>query len=381
MRSLDGSLEWVVQDDDDNDNDTSDISEPTSSSSSERENEDKPKERVSSPSTSGNETRPQVMPLQVPNSTPGDSRASLSVLGASPESTSSSITMLASRGEPAHDPESSAPLSLLSPGPSSLSVESPARHEGTPTPPAASLPTPQSHSPYHWSDRRPPSVSTHTLFDMLADAPSASEPGSPASLDSMCVTSLSSLSRTSSLLEDWRHPLSRSDATLDLDSENERRGLDALGLETRRHATVGQRAGAELVLPTLSLPSTSLHLGLDRWSGPPSGTRIALLASPERTRDVLGALAAKRKCVQLPHGHVGVVNNGRLQATVLTGLAASEVRERVDEAYSSLHNLLNPTASGDQQDELKGMVASYASRADWVHLVIPLNGTFWAQAN
>lgn len=170
--------------------------------------------------------------------------------------------------------------------------------------------------------------------------------------------------------------MTRSEAALELDSENERRGLDALGLETRRGAPVGGRGSAELVLPTLSLPSTSLHLGLDRWNGSPSGTRIALLADPERTRDVLGALAAKRKCVQLPHGHVGVVEDGRLQATVLTGLTTTDVRERVSEAYESLHHLLNPTADVDQRHELEGMVSSYASRAEWVHLVIPLDGAY-----
>ncbi|CAK9782777.1 hypothetical protein CC85DRAFT_305181 [Cutaneotrichosporon oleaginosum] len=267
--------------------------------------------------------------------TPSAVSTSLPLLGASPSSTSSSTTTLARASQ--------AP----SPRPSLAPIDSPPRLEGTPTPPAAALASP--------AINRPPPLA-HTLFDMLADAPSASEPSSPASFDSMSVT-LSSLSRTSSLLEDWRP----------YDSEAERRGLDALGLETR---PVPQRAGTELVLPTLSLPSTSLHLGLERWNGAPAGTRIALLAGPERTRDVLGALAARRKCVQLPHGHVGVVEHGRLSATILTGLKAADVRDRAVDAYAALHALLD---AGADTPELESSVKSYASRADWVHLVIPLD--------
>ncbi|BEJ12657.1 hypothetical protein CspHIS471_0211170 [Cutaneotrichosporon sp. HIS471] len=305
--------------------------------------------------------------------TPGATSSSLPVFGASPSSTSSSATMLNPQERESE---------MQSPRPGLAAIDSPPRLEGTPTPPAASLqsyalasppiptysfPSPPNPAyPIHSSPnypipspplaRRPPPLA-HNLFDMLADAPSASEPSSPASLESMCVTSISSLSRTSSLLDDWRP----------YDSEAERRGLDALGLETR---PISQRGDTELVLPTLSLPSTSLHLGLERWNGEPAGTRVALLAGPERTRDVLGALAARRKCVQLPHGHVGVVENGHLAATILTGLKAADVRDRASDAYASLYYLLDSDAD---TRKLEAMIANHAAHADWVHLVVPLD--------
>ncbi|GMK59130.1 hypothetical protein CspeluHIS016_0701450 [Cutaneotrichosporon spelunceum] len=296
--------------------------------------------------------------------TPDATTASLPMFGASPSSTSSSTTMLAAPR--IWEIESNRGIQVQSRRPELAVIDSPPRLEGTPTPPAASLssyalpsPTmPTCSTPSPPLTRRPPPLS-HNLFDMLRDAPSASEPSSPASLESMCVTSISSLSRTSSLIDDWRP----------YDSEAERRDLDVLGLETR---SLTQRGDTELVLPTLSLPSTSLHLGLERWNGEPAGTRVALLAGPERTRDVLGALAARRKCVQLPHGHVGVVENGHLTATVLTGLKAADIRDRASNAYAALYSLLD---SDTDTPKLEAMIADYAARADWVHLVVPLDDT------
>ncbi|TXT10803.1 hypothetical protein VHUM_02308 [Vanrija humicola] len=164
---------------------------------------------------------------------------------------------------------------------------------------------------------------------------------------------------------DWRHPLTASVTALDLNRDDDAHSLASLGQP---------RGSEELVLPTLSLPSTSLHLGLDRWPGPSEGTRVALLASPERTRDVLGALAMRRRCVQLSRGEVGIVDHSGevLEATVLSGLSAAELRSRTTSAYATLNALLHPSLS-PLQSGVGNMVSNYASTSpDWVHLVVAL---------
>jgi hypothetical protein len=252
--------------------------------------------------------------------------------------------------------------------------------------PSSSPVIPQSPSPAR--SRRnggeivpPPPIIQHALLDMLADAPS--EPSSPASLTSL-VASMSSLSRMSSPTEwDWRHPLSRSVATVDSHSDRDRHSA------AEEYPHVGS---AELVLPTLALPSTSLHLGLERWNAPGQGTRIALIASPERARDVLGVFAARRPCVQLPRGEVGVLTSSAtgaslsgagdvsvtsslpptIQATIVPCLTAEHIRERASNAYANLHALLNPSPNRQQQAGLEPMVAAYASSKEWVHLAVLL---------
>lgn len=338
VRSLNSSVEWVdAEEDDDSDaTDTRDLSASRSRSSIDPARD---QDNDRSDDLEALETSP------TPSGTP-------SALPSTHSSSSETLVPILPSSDDISPADDTAPLAAPPPTPREL--------DETPTPPAMTLRSPE-RSMRTPSPHPPPfPVATHALLDMLADAPSASEPSSPASLESYpsCIASLSSLSRTSSPSDwDWKHPLSRSLAAADLENQG-------LGLER----------DAELVLPTLSLPSTSLHLGLERWPGLPSGTRIALLSSPEKSRDVLGALATRHTCVQLAHGAVGVVNDGVLVATILTGHSVNNVRQRTTEAYTALHSLLNSSSSAEQKKELEPMVASYSARADWVHLVVDLDG-------
>lgn len=273
-----------------------------------------------------------------------------------------SVSVSAHDWRPDHSDTTAAPPSTP------LPASTPAEPSGTPPRPAvvSSGPSP---APSPRSRRGeftvPPPITHHALLDMLADAPS--EPSSPASLASLpsCVASMSSLSRVSSPADwDWRHPLSRSVATVDSKEDDE-----------HRHS-----GSAELVLPTLSLPTTSLHLGLERWDSPGQGTRIALIAGPERTRDILGVLASHRSCVQLPHGEIGILGtpNGHasatpsIQATVVACVPAENIRQRASDAYTALNALLHPSPTPQQQASLEAMVSAYASSKDWVHVAVLL---------
>lgn len=146
----------------------------------------------------------------------------------------------------------------------------------------------------------------------------ASEPSSPASYTSMpsYVASISSVSRTSS------------PAPLNLGFDT---GFTGFSGFAGRGMGAGTGTGSEeLVLPTLSLPSSSLHLSLRRWEGSGArGIRVALLGTSEMEKKLVRALGEREDLVDMGRrGEIGVVRNGKIAATLITGLGGDQVSPR-----------------------------------------------------
>lgn len=82
----------------------------------------------------------------------------------------------------------------------------------------------------------------------------------------------------------------------------------------------------DLVLPMLSLPSSSLHLSLRPYTGPAEAVKIALAGSSESVKAFLRLLGHREELVDVGiKGAVGVTRGDKLQLILLTGLSALQV--------------------------------------------------------
>ena len=120
-----------------------------------------------------------------------------------------------------------------------------------------------------------------------------SVPSSPASLTSL-PSYLSSLSRASSPISGVSAPASS--------PRGQRQYSPSSGENDSRNSGIPE----DLVLPTLNLPSSSLHLSLEKWEGPFEGIRVALLGGTDSTRALMRALREKANLVELDGGLVGL---------------------------------------------------------------------------
>ena len=137
----------------------------------------------------------------------------------------------------------------------------------------------------------------HDVDDHLPENPS--EPSSPASFTSMpsYVASVSSVSRTSS-------------------------PLGSAGDFARQVGAASQ----DLVLPMLSLPSTSLHMSLRRWEGEFLGIKVVLAGSQEATQKIIRGLGERSELAEMGRkGEVGIVRAGRVEGMLITGLSSEQV--------------------------------------------------------
>ncbi|KAL7423499.1 hypothetical protein Q5752_001079 [Cryptotrichosporon argae] len=204
-----------------------------------------------------------------------------------------------------------------------------------------------------------------------------SEPSSPASFTSLpsYVASLSSLSRTSSPA--WSHPAyspyaaPRHVPEPESEHQNDAHAYGHGYGDAHRHRPAPDSLGAsnELVLPTLSLPSSSLHLSFPRTEATERGLRVAVVGPADDAKAALRTLSTSENMVDVGHGRVGVVRDGHMVATFVLGLTVDEVEQRIQAAYAGLHNLLRPNP-GAESAAIEAMVDAYASRADWIHAVV-----------
>jgi hypothetical protein len=121
-------------------------------------------------------------------------------------------------------------------------------------------------------------------------------PSSPASIDFSCIASLSSVSRASSPISGIAYR--RQPMGLGIDPEGE----------------------DDLVLPTMSLPSSSLHMMLPKWAGSAEGIKIGLLGKAESIQELVRALEADNELdvLDVGKGCIGVVRGDQLLATLFT---------------------------------------------------------------
>ena len=126
-----------------------------------------------------------------------------------------------------------------------------------------------------------------------------SEPSSPNSFTSMpsYVASISSVSRTSSPL--------------------------GSATDFARQVNAGSE---DLVLPMLSLPSTSLHMSLRRWDGEVGGIKVFVAGSQEATKSFTGRLGERCELAEMGiEGKIGILRAGRMVAMLFTGSNTEQV--------------------------------------------------------
>ena len=154
-----------------------------------------------------------------------------------------------------------------------------------------------------------PSVpSTPQISD---DLEGQSAPSSPASLAFSFTPSMSSVSRTSSPVSGIGYRRShRSGLGMGMDGDED----DA--------------EGDDLVVPTLSLPSSSLHMSLRLYEGKvEDAVKIGLLGRAGHVGDVIRALHEVKgvELVDMGRGAVGVVKEQRVDAVLLTFASVEQV--------------------------------------------------------
>lgn len=102
-------------------------------------------------------------------------------------------------------------------------------------------------------------------------------------------------------------------------------------LSKYNHAQKGceeeEEEAPDLVIPTLSLPSSSLHLSLRPFIGRVEGIKIALVGDAEETKAFLRLLEAQEELVEVNRakGWIGVMRAGELAAVLITGLSVIQV--------------------------------------------------------
>jgi hypothetical protein len=211
-----------------------------------------------------------------------------------------------------------------------------------------------------------------------------SEPSSPASFASMPSYISSSLSRTSSLGPDVHG-----------------HGHRVMNYQYQYEYGIGMGGSEELVIPTLNVNTGPMprssgsgsgigpravggHATLEGDGG--RGIKVMLLGNEEQVEDFVLRLRGWKEVIDLREGRWGIMGDDLVMTTICTGLSAHEVsffllshdwaktkvESRVENAYTRLDGALHPDPSPELRGQVQDLVAGYANKSDWVHLVISL---------
>ncbi|ORX38623.1 hypothetical protein BD324DRAFT_370511 [Kockovaella imperatae] len=201
-----------------------------------------------------------------------------------------------------------------------------------------------------------------------------SEPSSPASFTSLpsYVGSMSSLSRTSSPISGISGPsINRefSDAVHSRIPPHYRDSSAESLLQGGEH--LGHRS-EELVIPMLSLPSSSLHLSLASWHGETNMIKVVLLGEVELAREVIRVLENRVQIVHLDKGGIGIVKNDKVVLSLTIASSVEQIRKTIHASYSALSRLLHPHPPKGSEGSVRRMISEHSRRALWVHLILNL---------
>jgi hypothetical protein len=114
-----------------------------------------------------------------------------------------------------------------------------------------------------------------------------------------------------------------------LQRERARSGVGAMLSGHLGRETGEEEEDQDLVIPVLSLPSSSLHLSFREYEGVAEGVKIALVGDVAASRSFLRALGEKEDLVDLGKNGVGMVRDGKLEVVFVMGLNAAQVSSGV----------------------------------------------------
>lgn len=106
------------------------------------------------------------------------------------------------------------------------------------------------------------------------------------------------------------------------------------------------------MLPTMSLPSSSLHMSLPKFKGDVGGIKIGVVGKAESIQELVSALEASDQLdlVDVGKGLIGVARDGELLVTLVTSTSLELVRRvglRRDDA--------NETGAAQGERRLRGV--------------------------
>lgn len=110
-----------------------------------------------------------------------------------------------------------------------------------------------------------------------------------------------------------------------LQRERARSGVGSMLKTDRGQGNVEEAEEQDIVIPVLSLPSSSLHLSFRAYEGVVEGVKIALVGDISASRAFLRALGEREDLVNLGKSGVGLIRDGKLEVVFILGFSEQHV--------------------------------------------------------